>query len=150
MKLHAELTKYKGLPTEAVDVSVAFHDVDAMEVVWHGNYIKYFEIARSAVLRAIDYDYPSMKESGFYWPIVDMRSRFLLPATYGDSLQVIAIIVEWELRLVIKYLVINSVTSRVTTRGQTTQVPFNLNTKSMELGCPDLLQRKIQTWQKNV
>lgn len=144
---HPELSKHRGLPTSVVDVSVAFHDVDAMGVVWHGNYMKYFEIARCAVLRMIDYDFPQMKASGYAWPIVDLRSRFILPIQYGDQLKVAAIITEWDLRLVVKYLVINKTNKNVVTRGQSIQVPLDMETMSMRFGCPEFLKQKIETWQ---
>ncbi len=118
-----------------------------MDVVWHGNYFKYFEVARCSVLQAIDYDIPQMKASGYAWPIVDIRSRFILPVTYNEQIEIIAIIVEWELRLLIKYLVINKATQRVVTRGQSIQVPLHLETMSMTLGCPGLLKEKIEVWQ---
>jgi acyl-CoA thioester hydrolase len=50
---------------------VPFHDVDVMEVVWHGYYVKYFELARCALLRRIDYDYPQMRASGYAWPVAE-------------------------------------------------------------------------------
>ena len=145
MMKHPELSQYSGLPIAFVDVSPAYHDIDSMEIVWHGNYMKYFEIARCAVLKFIDYDYPQMKSSGYAWPVVDIRSRFILPIRYGDELKVAAIIVEWDLRLLIKYLVINKNTQRVVTRGQSVQVPFDMRTMSMTFGCPDFLRQKIES-----
>ena len=56
-----------------VEVEVDFHDVDAMQVTWHGHYVKYFERARCALLRKIGYDYPEMRDSGYLWPIVDCK-----------------------------------------------------------------------------
>ena len=56
--------------TASVDVEVPFHDVDAMQVAWHGHYVKYFELARCALLRRFDYDCPQMQTSGYLWPIV--------------------------------------------------------------------------------
>ncbi len=149
MKNRSELKRYQNLPMSTVDLSVAFHDVDALEVVWHGNYIKYFEIARCSVLEAINYDYPQMKASGYAWPIVDIRSRFVLPVQYGEQLQVTAIILEWELRLLIRYLVINKKSQRVVTRGRSVQVPLKMKTMSMEFGCPELLKQKIESWIEN-
>ena len=146
---HPELAKYHGLPFSLVDVSVAWHDVDAMDVVWHGNYAKYFEIARCSVLRTLDYDIPQMKASGYAWPVVDFRSRFILPLTYGDELEVAAIVVEWELRLLVKYLIINKTSQRVVTRGQSIQVPLDTRTMSMTFGCPDVLKQKIDSWKKS-
>ncbi len=131
-----------------VDIAVPFHDIDVMGIVWHGNYVKYFEIARCAVLQAIDYDYPQMKESGYAWPIVDMRSRYVQPAHYNDPLQVIAIIVEWEIRLLIKYLIVNKASQRVITRGQSTQVPLVMKSMAMEYGSPALLGQKVEAWKE--
>ena len=76
-----------------------------MAVVWHGHYIKYFELARSALLQKFDYDYPQMRDSGFAWPIVDMRSKYVGPVRYGQKIKVRAKITEWEYRLKIEYLV---------------------------------------------
>ena len=39
-----------------IELSPAFHDCDPMHVVWHGNYFKYFEIARCALLQRYDYE----------------------------------------------------------------------------------------------
>ncbi len=64
----------------SVDVEVPFHDVDAMNVAWHGHYVKYFEIARCALLRRFDYDYPQMQASGYLWPIVDCHLKYIRPA----------------------------------------------------------------------
>ena len=50
---------------EEITLAPAFHDCDPMQVVWHGNYFKYFEIARCALLQRYDYDYPQMQESGY-------------------------------------------------------------------------------------
>ena len=146
---HTDLSKHHNLPTSLVEISVAFHDIDSMGVVWHGNYMKYFEIARCAVLQEIDYDFPQMKNSGYTWPIVDIRSRFVSPVRYGDKLEVIAIIAEWHMRLLIKYLIINKTSQQVMTRGQSVQVPLDMKTMTMAFGCPDLLQEKIDVWQKS-
>lgn len=43
--------------TAEVELTVPFHDVDMMGVVWHGNYFRYFEIAREALLNQFNYGY---------------------------------------------------------------------------------------------
>ena len=72
----------KTLKASAI-VEVPFHDVDAMNVCWHGHYLKYFEIGRAALLRAFDYDYREMQASGYLWPIVEAHLKYVRPATYG-------------------------------------------------------------------
>ena len=54
-----------------------FHDVDSIGVAWHGHYAKYFEIARCALLDSFGYGYNAMRESGFSWPVIDMRIRYV-------------------------------------------------------------------------
>lgn len=62
--------------TAEVELTVPFHDVDMMGVVWHGNYFRYFEIAREALLNQFNYGYRQMKESGYLWPVVDTRVKY--------------------------------------------------------------------------
>ena len=71
-----------------IEVSPAFHDLDPMDVVWHGNTLKYLELARCALLQSFDYDYPQMRESGYVWPIVDLRCKYVRSARYGQRLRV--------------------------------------------------------------
>ena len=47
----------------SVEFRVEFYDVDSMGVVWHGNYVKYMELGRCALLDKIGYGYNEMKES---------------------------------------------------------------------------------------
>ena len=58
-----------------IELSPAFHDLDPMDIVWHGNYVKYLEIARNALMAKFDYDYLQMRASGYAWPIVDLRMK---------------------------------------------------------------------------
>ena len=77
--------------TASAAVEVPFHDVDAMNVCWHGHYLKYFEIGRAALLRLFDYDYREMQASGYLWPIVEVHLKYVRPATYGQQIEVRAV-----------------------------------------------------------
>jgi acyl-CoA thioesterase FadM len=56
-----------------------FYDLDPMNVVWHGNHVRYFEVARCLLLERIGYTYQDMLESGYAWPVVDLRLRYYRP-----------------------------------------------------------------------
>jgi len=108
---------------------VAFHDVDLAQVVWHGHYLRYFENARWAVMRKIGFDLPEMLDSGYLWPIVDLRVKYVRAARFGDVLTVRASVVEWEQRLAVNYLVTDAANGDRIARAQTIQVavrPENL------------------------
>ena len=116
-----------------------FHDLDPMDVVWHGNYVKYLEIARCSLLAKYNYDYPQMRASGYFWPIVDMRLKYVGPATYGQPLKIHAHIVEWENRLKIDYLMRDAATGKKLNQAHTIQVAVDMVSGEMQYVCPQAL-----------
>ncbi len=126
-----------------VTLSPAFHDCDAMEVVWHGNYFKYFEIARCALLQRHDYDYPQMRDSGYLWPVVDARVKYIRPLLYGQALRVRATITEWENRLKIAYEILDVGSGATLTRAHTIQVAVDAATNEMLYLCPPVLWERL-------
>jgi acyl-CoA thioester hydrolase len=127
----------------SVNVLVPFHDVDVMEVVWHGHYAKYFEIARCALLDTIDYNYPQMRDSGYAWPVIDLRIRYIKPATFGKVITVNAAIAEWENRLKIDYLITDKHTGARFAKGHTIQVAVDMKTNAMLFESPAILLVKM-------
>jgi acyl-CoA thioester hydrolase len=126
-----------------IEVVPAFYDIDPMDIVWHGHYVKYLERARSALLARFDYDYPRMRESGFGWPIVDMRLKYVRPASFGQPLKVRAEIVEWENRLRIDYLIRDAATGHKLNQAHTVQVAVDLATREMLYVCPPVLWERL-------
>jgi acyl-CoA thioester hydrolase len=126
-----------------VELQVQFFDLDPMEIVWHGNYIKYLEIARCALFDQIDYNYVQMKESGYAWPIIDLHLRYAGPATFQQRLKLHATIVEWENQLKIDYLISDAATGRRLTRASTTQVAVDMATREMCFVSPPILLEKL-------
>jgi acyl-CoA thioester hydrolase len=126
-----------------IEVVPAFYDIDPMEIVWHGHYVKYLELARSALLRKFDYDYPRMRASGYAWPIVDMRLKYVRPAELGQRLIVRAEVLEWENRLRIGYRIRDAATSRKLTEASTIQVAVDLATREMLYVCPGVLWQRL-------
>lgn len=127
----------------SIDLQIPFHDVDMMEVVWHGHYAKYFEIARCALLEKIDYNYRQMHDSGYAWPVIDLRVRYAQPAVFGQVITVTAHIVEWENRLKINYLITDKSSGLRLTKGHSVQVAVNLATREMCFASPTVLFEKL-------
>lgn len=130
----------------SVEIAVPFHDVDAMEVVWHGHYVKYFEIARCALLQRIDYDYPQMQASGYLWPVVDCHLKYVRPALYGQRLVVEAELLEYENRLKVGYEIRDLTTQERLTRGSTVQVAVDAASRELQFVSPKALTDRIATW----
>jgi acyl-CoA thioester hydrolase len=133
----------KSIHQTSVDLEIPFHDVDMMEVVWHGHYAKYFEIARCALLEKIDYNYPQMRDSGYAWPVIDLNMRYIKPSVFGQIITVQAAIVEWENRLKINYLITDKLTGSRLTKGYSIQVAIDSQTKEMCFESPKILFEKL-------
>jgi acyl-CoA thioester hydrolase len=126
-----------------VTLQVPFHDVDMMGVVWHGHYARYFEMARSALLRGFDYDYRQMKASGYAWPVIDLRVRYAQPLTFEQRVVVRARLTEYEYRLKIDYDIRDEATGESLTRGHTIQVALDMSAGEMCLASPPVLLEKL-------
>ena len=136
-----------SLPEAEVEIQVPFHDVDVMEVTWHGHYVKYFEIARTALLEKIGYNYREMRASGYAWPVIELKMRHARPARLGQKLAVRARLVEYERRLKIDYLVAAQASGARLTRGHTVQVAVDMSTEEMLPTSPKILHDKLEALQ---
>lgn len=131
------------LPSAEIEIEIPFHDVDVMDVTWHGHYVKYFEIARCKLLQQIDYDYPQMKASGFVWPVTECYLKYIRSARYGQRVVVSADIAEYENRLKIKYLIRDKTSNEKLTKGYTVQVALNAETQELQFVTPAVLWEKL-------
>ncbi|MDO4879587.1 MAG: acyl-CoA thioesterase [Neisseria sp.] len=127
------------------ETEVPFFDVDAMHIVWHGNYVKYLETARCDFLASIGYDYNEMGRQGYSWPIVQMSLKYIRPARFGQKIRIEMAVVEIESCLRIDYTVYDALTGEKLTRASTTQAAVSLADGLMQFQTPqswlDAVQR---------
>lgn len=65
-----------------------FYDVDSMNVVWHGNYIRYLEFGRCRFLDEAQFNYLAMKEADFALPIVKLNVKYIKPIFFNDECEI--------------------------------------------------------------
>ena len=126
-----------------IQLKIPFQDVDVMGIVWHGNYLRYFEEARAELLDKVDYGYFQMKESGYAWPIVDTRVKFIKPLHLQQIVQVKARLVEYECQLKIEYEIFDVETGERTTKGYTKQVAVDMENDEMCFVSPKVFLQKL-------
>jgi acyl-CoA thioester hydrolase len=102
-----------------IDLEVPFHDVDALHVVWHGHYYKYFELARTALFRSRQLDVPDMVQLGYKLVVIESKCRHTYPLRYGDTFRVSAWFKEIEYRLHVAFEVHNLTAQRRAAKGHT-------------------------------
>ncbi len=127
-----------------VTLRVQFYDLDPMQVVWHGNYPRYLEQARCALLDKIGYNYTEMADSGFLWPIVDLRIKYVRPLRFNQDITVHAQMMEYENRLRIAYRILDTTSGAVLTKAWTIQVAVSAATQELCMETPCALQDRVR------
>jgi acyl-CoA thioester hydrolase len=127
----------------SIELDVAFHEVDSYRIVWHGNYVKYFEIARCKLLQAIDYTYDDMEKSGYFFPIIDINIKYIQPLLFDQKFTIKATIKDWENKLTIDYLITDTITKKKITKGHTSQVAISISDHITQYQSPKVLIEKI-------
>lgn len=127
-----------------IAVVAQFYDLDPMKVVWHGNYARYLEQARCALLEKLGYSYPEMEQSGYAWPIVDLRVKYVRPVRYSQRIRVEARLVEYENRLKIAYVCRDDTSGEIVTKAHTIQLAVKIDTQELRLESPAVLLDKVR------
>ena len=134
----------EGVLQAEIELVVPFFDVDMMEVVWHGHYVKYFEEARCALLDKLGHNYRQMRDAGYAWPVIDLQLRYIRGAQFGQRIRVRADLVEWENRLKINYLITDVATGERMTRGSSVQVAVEIASREMLLASPRVFVEAVE------
>lgn len=116
---------------------IRFSEVDAMQVVWHGSYVKYMEDAREAFGQEYGLSYQLYIDSGYYAPIVDMRIQYHKPLRYGMIPEMTITYRPTDAaKIVFDYEIRDSVTDEVMITGHTIQVFMDMNYNLVLLNPP--------------
>lgn len=130
--------------SESFEFKVPFFDVDSMDIVWHGHYCKYMELARCELLDKIGYNYLAMKASGFGFPIVDLQIKYIKPLLFEQRVRVEATLAEWQYRLKINYVFYDVASGDKLTKAHTIQAAVDQSTGLLRLESPPQLLKKVQ------
>ncbi len=85
-------------------VTVRYAETDMMGIVYHANYLPWFEVARTQLLREQGFPYRQLEADGYRIPVLEVAAKFIRPATYDDNLTVTAMMKEKPLvRIRIEY-----------------------------------------------
>lgn len=65
-----------------------YEETDQMGVIYHGNYITWFEQARSGFFRSLGYPYKQLEDEGFWIPVIEVGCKYYKPALYDEEVYV--------------------------------------------------------------
>lgn len=115
-------------------IPIRFSETDAMGVVWHGNYLKFFEDAREQFGKDYGIDYLEIHNKGYFIPIVKSEINHKASIFYGEEALVHAVLEQHDsAKIVFRYTVINKTTGKIAATGMTMQVFMFISDRSLEL-----------------
>jgi len=123
---------------------VAFSDCDPMQVVWHGNYFRYFDVAREKLFNEAGVDlYEMHNQTGLVFPVTKSQAKHIKPLRFRDEIECVARIVEAEYRIVVDFEIRHAGDPAICTKGRTEHVAVRLPQGELELRIPESVQRAL-------
>ena len=78
-------------------ITVRYAETDMMGIVYHANYLPWFEVARTQLLREQGFPYRQLETDGYRLPVLEVAAKYRRPALYDDTLTIVATIREQPL-----------------------------------------------------
>lgn len=106
---------------------VRYAETDQMDVVYHSNYVVYFEVGRVEFMRQLGFTYRHMElEDQLHLPVVEVRCRFKAPARYDDELIIRTHIARLRSALIqFQYQILRAEDEQLLAEGESTHVSVN-------------------------
>lgn len=87
-----------------INVQVRYAETDMMGVVYHGNYLPWFEVGRTTLLKENGVSYRQLEEEGYRLPVLEVGVKYQRPAVYDDTVTIITRLLELPaLRIHLEY-----------------------------------------------
>lgn len=139
--LHYVRDTTTGLIWHRCEYRTLYADTDRSDVVYHANYLRYFEFGRTSLMRDVAYPYREIEESGFVYPIYDLGVSFYQPLYYDDLMYVHTRPTNLErVRLQFDYLITHAEKGYLVCTGYTrhcalnsTGIPVGIDPKTVQL-----------------
>lgn len=132
-----------------VKIRAIYADTDAMGIVYHTNYIRWFEIGRNELFRDMRILYTEIEAAGFNMPLTQVHCHYLLPAHY-DDIVLIETDIEYLKRASMKftYLIWDEKRSNLLTDGYTVHACTDRSGKIIRI--PQMIMEKIRQFYPNI
>ncbi len=133
--------------THTVKQIVKFSEVDSLRVVWHGNYVRYFEDGREAFGKAYGLGYLDIYEHGLAVPLIDLHVNFKRVLEYGDEAVIETTFVDSPAaKLIFDYTIRSARHGHVVCTGRSTQVFMEPVSKELHITMPPFMEAWKKKW----
>ncbi|MCL4478539.1 MAG: YbgC/FadM family acyl-CoA thioesterase [Deltaproteobacteria bacterium] len=119
-----------------------YADTDRSGVVYHANYLRYFELGRSCLMRDVGYPYKEVEDSGYVYPIIDLGVTYHSPLYYDDPMWIYTRPGEISrVKVAFNYIIAHAETNKIVCIGFTQHCAIN------QSGWPIAIDKKtVQLW----
>ncbi len=133
-----------GLVWHRCQLRTLYVDTDRSQVVYHANYLRYFEVGRAELMRDADYPYKQIEESGYIYPIIKTELNYHSPLFYDDLMHIHTRPAKLELvKARFDYLITRADNGEIVCTGFTLHCAVNANLIPVEID-----ERTIALWQQ--
>ena len=131
----------KEMQVDETKIRVRYQETDQMGVVYHANYIVWFEVGRTHLIRQSGFSYRELEKQGILLPVVDVHCKYRAPARYEDEIKILTKIDELTpYKIIFSYEVKRDSDDALLAYGSTTHMwvnrdmrPTNVNRAYPEL-----------------
>ncbi|MBD1372781.1 acyl-CoA thioesterase [Hazenella sp. IB182357] len=126
------------------DIRVRYQETDQMGIVYHANYLVWFEVGRSDFTRGLGIHYQDIEDKGLLLPIIQVQCRYISPAKYDDEIQVYTELEKLEgSKMSFRYEVKRKLDGQRLVTGQTDHLWVNSEMKRVRIEdyFPDMYQK---------
>ena len=128
----------------SVRLKVPYYDVDIMQIVWNGNYLKYFEVARQALFRECGLDlHRYMDEKKYVFPVIRSTIKHIRPLRWDDEFICTAVLKEARVKIVLDFEIKLIANGQVCAKGQSEQVALLVPEMEMAFRIPEEIQKAL-------
>jgi len=135
-----------GMPDKICQLkfSVPFHDLDPLQVVWHGNYLKYFDMTRSDLFNKLGVDlYQVYEDMNYIFPITKTYTKHIFPLRFRDEFICQAKLMEAQYKILIHFEIRLTKDNTLCARGKSEQVAVKLPEMEIMLRIPDDIRKAL-------
>jgi acyl-CoA thioester hydrolase len=121
-----------------------YADTDRSQVVYHANYLRYFEYGRASLMREIGYPYREIEQSGYVYPIIEVAVQYYRPLYYDDPMVIYTRPSELErVRLRFDYVITHEESGQIACKGFTRHCAVNASGTPVEVD-----EKTASIWEK--
>ncbi len=131
-----------------LEIRVRFSEVDAMRVVWHGEYVRYFEDGREAFGREFGgLNYTTITDEGYYIPITKLELDYVMPLQHGDTAIVETRFINSKgAKIIMEYIIYRKSDMAIAAQGRTIQLFTCVEDNRLDINTPEFFIKWKERW----